>query len=385
MANENILRANERLREERMRRGWSQQKLADELGIAVVTVNRWERGKQQPAGYYRLKLTTLFEKSAEELGLVEGQAEVVSPVYAKEPQENENEVVSAFQSERNDQVKDTIPLFYETPSEKPLLERETTRRSLSSSYAQFGTPLLKRRGRTLLLLLVLILLVIVAPITFVRIYSTGAKTKMKSTPLSSFPTSFTVPSTWKIALNDPLTAAHHNSQWVDDGSQCIFHSDGYYATSQGPNYCNYGDHITDNFSDMAYSIAIKFYKGSMGGLIFRLHSSTDGSCVGNCYYGFYITTTGEYRILWHTDAKGGTDTTLAYHSFSAIHKNFQQTNILSVLARGNIFTFWINKKYVTTLNNNTYKSGTIGVYVGNPNDSSTITDALFNNAEVWIP
>src|SRR5450432_4594247 len=76
-------------------------------GIAVVTVNRWERGKQQPAGYYRLKLTTLFEKSAEELGLVEGQAEVVSPVYAKEPQENENEVVSAFRSERNDQVKDT--------------------------------------------------------------------------------------------------------------------------------------------------------------------------------------------------------------------------------------------------------------------------------------
>jgi transcriptional regulator with XRE-family HTH domain len=82
----------ERLLEEHVRRGWSQQKLADEPGIAVVTMNRWERGKQQPTGYYRLKLTTLFSKSAEELGLVEGQTEVVSPVYAEEPQENENDV-----------------------------------------------------------------------------------------------------------------------------------------------------------------------------------------------------------------------------------------------------------------------------------------------------
>ena len=279
-------------------------------------------------------------------------------------------------------MKETVPSSYETSSEKLLLERETTRRSLSSSYAQFGTPLPKRRGRTLLLLFVLILLVIVGPITFVHIYSTGAKTKMKSTPLPSSAIAFTVPSTWKIALNDPLTATHHNNQWIDDGSQCLFHSDGYYATSQGPNYCNYGDHTTNNFSDMAYSIAIKFYKGSMGGLIFRLHSCTNNI---NCYYGFYITTTGEYRILSHTAAKGGTDKTLAYHSFSAIHTNFQQTNILSVLTRGNIFTFWINKKYVTTFSDNMYKSGTIGVYVGNPNDSSTITDALFNNAEVWTP
>jgi hypothetical protein len=34
MSKENPLHANERLREERIRREWSQQKLADELGIA---------------------------------------------------------------------------------------------------------------------------------------------------------------------------------------------------------------------------------------------------------------------------------------------------------------------------------------------------------------
>jgi tetratricopeptide (TPR) repeat protein len=35
----------------------------------VVTIQRWERGSQQPGAYFRLKLCALFGKSAEELGL----------------------------------------------------------------------------------------------------------------------------------------------------------------------------------------------------------------------------------------------------------------------------------------------------------------------------
>ena len=358
-----------------LRRGWSQQKLADELGIAVVTVNRWERGKQQPTGYYRLKLSTLFEKSAEELGLVEELAEFASSGTSEEPPGSEDEIAR----EQENQVEETVPSSYETPSEKPLLERETTRRSLSSSYAQFGTPLLKRRGRTLLLLFVLILLVIVAPITFVRIYSTGAKTKIKSTPSPSSAIPFTVPPTWKIALNDPLTATHHNNQWVDDGSQCLFHPDGYYAVSQGTNYCNYGDSSINNFSSIAYSIDILFYKGVMGGLIFRL--------VDNNYYGFYITTTGKYYILWHTDDDSGNDKYLFIaQPSSAINPGFNHKNTLSILARGQVLQFWINGQMVKALSDPKYKSGTIGVFIGDPtNHSKPTTEALFKNAKVWTP
>lgn len=58
------------LRQERVRRNWRQQDLADQLGTTVVTVKRWERGSQQPSAYFRLKLCALFDKSAEELGLV---------------------------------------------------------------------------------------------------------------------------------------------------------------------------------------------------------------------------------------------------------------------------------------------------------------------------
>ncbi|HEU5374647.1 MAG TPA: FxSxx-COOH system tetratricopeptide repeat protein [Ktedonobacteraceae bacterium] len=58
------------LREERMRRNWRQRDVADQLGTTVVTVRRWESGRQLPSAYYRVKLCALFEKSMEELGLM---------------------------------------------------------------------------------------------------------------------------------------------------------------------------------------------------------------------------------------------------------------------------------------------------------------------------
>jgi transcriptional regulator with XRE-family HTH domain len=70
MAIKNTYRANVLLRNERLLRGWSQQDLADQLGATIVTVSRWECGVQQPGPALRLKLCLLFEKSADELGLL---------------------------------------------------------------------------------------------------------------------------------------------------------------------------------------------------------------------------------------------------------------------------------------------------------------------------
>jgi transcriptional regulator with XRE-family HTH domain len=67
---------NNRLRQERHRLNWRQLDLAEQLGTTVVTVKRWERGTQQPGAYFRMKLCSLFGKSAEELGLLD---EISSP------------------------------------------------------------------------------------------------------------------------------------------------------------------------------------------------------------------------------------------------------------------------------------------------------------------
>jgi tetratricopeptide (TPR) repeat protein/transcriptional regulator with XRE-family HTH domain len=62
---------NERLRQQRIQHDWLQQEVADQLGVALVTVQRWERGVQQPSAYYSIKLCTLFNSTAQELGLHE--------------------------------------------------------------------------------------------------------------------------------------------------------------------------------------------------------------------------------------------------------------------------------------------------------------------------
>ena len=44
------------LRAERIQHGWSQAKIAEELGVDIRTVRRWERGQAIPFPYYRRQL-----------------------------------------------------------------------------------------------------------------------------------------------------------------------------------------------------------------------------------------------------------------------------------------------------------------------------------------
>ena len=66
------MKPNLRLKRERELRAWSQAKVAEEVGTDPATVSRWERGLSFPYPYFRERLCTLFRKSPEELGLVQG-------------------------------------------------------------------------------------------------------------------------------------------------------------------------------------------------------------------------------------------------------------------------------------------------------------------------
>ena len=73
--------ANERLREHRLRRGWTLDAVAERLdqlaptvgrkhlGVSGTMVGKWERGERQPRGIYRELLCVLYQASTDELGL----------------------------------------------------------------------------------------------------------------------------------------------------------------------------------------------------------------------------------------------------------------------------------------------------------------------------
>lgn len=83
------------LKYERELRGWSQAKVAEEIGTTARTVSRWEKGLALPYPYFRERLCTLFGKNAVELGLVaedeqetpeDTHAQTTAPVAEAQPQ-----------------------------------------------------------------------------------------------------------------------------------------------------------------------------------------------------------------------------------------------------------------------------------------------------------
>src|SRR5437870_3282915 len=59
-----------RLRQERVRRGWTQSEVAERIGSTRVNISRWENGMIVPGPYYRQRLSDLFGKSIQELGFI---------------------------------------------------------------------------------------------------------------------------------------------------------------------------------------------------------------------------------------------------------------------------------------------------------------------------
>ena len=59
MANQNIATLVRGIRE---KTGWTQEKLAQEVGVSFSTVNSWERGKRNPQPYLLKKLMELAEE-----------------------------------------------------------------------------------------------------------------------------------------------------------------------------------------------------------------------------------------------------------------------------------------------------------------------------------
>src|SRR6266568_4315521 len=79
---------NDRLRQERLLRGWSQRQVANHVGTDDYTVGRWERGRARPGPYFRQQLCDLFGKDTEALGLL-GERKQPAASGCKEPGEQE--------------------------------------------------------------------------------------------------------------------------------------------------------------------------------------------------------------------------------------------------------------------------------------------------------
>ena len=72
---------------------------------------------------------------------------------------------------------------------------------------------------------------------------------------------------------------------------------------------------------------------------------------------------------------------MAFGRSSAIKTGLNQLNLISVMLRGDEIDLFINKQLVTSLHDQTYPAGAIGLFADNTMNIST--DTAFSNVQVW--
>jgi transcriptional regulator with XRE-family HTH domain len=364
---------NHRLRQERIRRNWRQQDLADQLETTVISIRRWERGSHQPSAYFREKLCTLFGKSAEELGLVE----TIEMPVAEKVGDTERPVAEKA-GDKDESV--LLPPASQKPQPEIRPRQPLSRIRHHRSLQLLGASLLG---------LALIVVVIVYSLHLPLLpFLPGSYTQTYTA--SPTPTPRPFGQSWPQTLNDPLMANDYDPAWLMTQNPpaapgptfgiCDFSpiSHTYQLQTFGANYCNYGSGTEHPWTDLVYSVDLSIRQGTWGGLVFRVHQ-------GKHYY-FYISTTGTYGLLVHQSINGGIDTNIVSGYSVAIHQGINQWNTLLVAARGPSFQLWINGQYVASAVNSIATTGTIGVGASYGDGSGMpFTEVWFRHAQVWRP
>ncbi len=147
------------------------------------------------------------------------------------------------------------------------------------------------------------------------------------------------PNTGTLVLNDPLTDNSRGYKWDE-------------SSFSGTDSCG--------FTNGAYHIVEK----------------TGINQVNKTFYDFDITTGGSYTLRVYT----GKYTTLSEGSNSVINKGLNQSNLVAVVANGDLITIYVNNQIIDSVHDKNFSQGQIGVLSLGGNGP---TDVIASNARAW--
>ncbi len=179
----------------------------------------------------------------------------------------------------------------------------------------------------------------------------------------------------KPMINDPLNSPG-SSTWSASGSignSCAFTNGAYHLSMSGNTFITQCFSNTSSLSDFAFQIRMTITQGSLGGLVFRVDNTQSN------YYFFFVRSDGFFGLLLHTSTNQVR--LLNYGPSSAINAGLNQQNLLTVIARGSSIYLYVNKQYIATTNDPTFRSGGIGLFASR--EANATGDVAFNNAQVW--
>ena len=171
-------------------------------------------------------------------------------------------------------------------------------------------------------------------------------------------------------LNDPLSTQDSNNWDVDRG--CAFSGGVYHVReSLAGDFYNCNARST-NFGNLALQVQMVITQGDGGGVFFR--SDFQGN---NAYY-FIVDVNGSYRLeVWKNNSMLAGLTGAISPAFKT---GLNQSNTITVVAKGSNFSLFINRQYVASASDTNFTSGQIGLIADEDTHS---TDVAYSNLQVW--
>lgn len=182
------------------------------------------------------------------------------------------------------------------------------------------------------------------------------------------------------ALSDSLSAPSNNnwdqlaaSNSTASGS-CAYTGGAYHSNMPTKGFFQPCYAQAPTFNNFAYQVDMTITQGDEGGILFRADPTNSK------FYLFRITQSGAYDLFLYIDNQGTHAKNLLSNSTTLFKQGLNQTNTITVVARGGTIYFFINGQYLDSVNNGTFASGKIGVF-GESNTNAT--DVAFSKARVW--
>ena len=153
----------------------------------------------------------------------------------------------------------------------------------------------------------------------------------------------TYPFSNKVLLNDPMTDNSKGVRWDNDQTTgCFFSGSAYHVVEAASGHYNTCGAIGSNYSNFTFEAQMLIKSGgdgAGGGLLFRADENNSK------YYRLSIDNTGSYFVLAIVDSTGtgGNARELAKSTASSFNAGIGTTNTLSIVARGDTFSFYVNQ------------------------------------------
>lgn len=162
------------------------------------------------------------------------------------------------------------------------------------------------------------------------------------------------------------SAGHLWQEGTTYAGTCIFTGGAYHTIEPNPGSFRACGPPGVTLRDCVFQVQMTILKGDAGGIVIGLNS--------NGGYIFTISQDGSYQL------RGAKFTIIQGGSSSAIKVGLNQSNLIAIVAHGNTFDLFVNKHYITSVNDSTYSEGGFAVVAHAINKP---TEVEFRNAMVW--